>query len=298
MKRKKFIPSVPRWAIRIHVALAAVLSALLLNSPTLAQNEGFTEPFQSISLASSESGVIATVNVHVGDRVQAGQVVAELEKDIQETNLKIAEQAFDTHGPVDLARAERDLHKCRLKKLETLLAEGHARQEEVDRTKADIAIAEAKLQSAEEDLLMKKQECDRAKLLLDRRMIRAPQEGVISERLKEPGEFIAANDPVVMKLVQLDPLLAVFNLPASDAAQLRIGQKISLYFPLQKLNVEGTVEIISPLTDAESGTTRVKIRIPNPDGHYRSGERCILDLFRSSSPNEQKSHTNFKSAAR
>jgi RND family efflux transporter MFP subunit len=250
----------------------------LSNSAALAQYDGFTEPYLSISLASSESGVISSVNVRVGDRVKAGQVLVELEKDIQQANLKIAEQAIRGRGPVDLARAERELQKHRLKKLETLLAEGHARQEEVERTKADLAIAEAKLESAEEDLAMKKREYDRAKLLLDRRSIRAPQDGVVGEILKDPGEFIAANDPVILNLAQVDPLLAAFNMPSSQANQLKPGKKAFLVFSVDRQTAEGSVETISPLTDAESGTTQVKIRIENSEGRYRSGEHCQWDL--------------------
>jgi RND family efflux transporter MFP subunit len=294
MNRTKSIIAFLRWAINRRITLAATLATFFINSLAHAQNEGFTEPYQTISLASSESGVISNVNVHVGDRVTAGQVLVELEKDVQEANLMIAEQAINAHGPVELARAERELHKSRLKKLEILMTEGHARQEEVDRTRADLEIAAAKLQSAEEDLLMKKQEYERAKLLLERRSVRAPRAGVISEILKDPGEFIAANDPVILNLVQLDPLLAVFNLTASDAAQLKLGQEVTLSFPAENQTAKGTVEIISPLTDAESGTTRVKIRIANPEGRYRSGERCLIGMFPSSFRNEPTSHSKSK----
>jgi RND family efflux transporter MFP subunit len=296
MNRIKNIFAILRWVIRLGVAHSAIGAACLLCSPAQAQNEGYTEPFQSIALASSESGVLTLVKVHVGDRVRAGQVLIELEKDIQEANLKIAEQAIESHGPVDLARAEIELQNCRLKKLVMLRDEGHARQEEVERTKADIAIAKAKLLTAEEDLLMKKQEYERAKLFLERRSIRAPQDGVISEILKDSGEFIAANDPTILKLVQLDPLLAVFNVPAFEAVQLQIGQKVSLQFPVEKQTVEGIVELISPLTDAESGTTRVKIRIANPEGRYRSGERCLFETMHGSSPTEPLAHSKAKAA--
>jgi multidrug efflux pump subunit AcrA (membrane-fusion protein) len=38
----------------------------------------------------------------------------------------------------------------------------------------------------------------------------------------------------------------------------------------------GTVEFISPITDAESGTVLVKVRVANPHGRFRSGERCKI----------------------
>ena len=42
--------------------------------------------------------------------------------------------------------------------------------------------------------------------------------------------------------------------------------------------VKGAIDFISPVTDAESGTVRVKVRIDNPQNKYRSGQRCALQL--------------------
>jgi multidrug efflux pump subunit AcrA (membrane-fusion protein) len=43
-------------------------------------------------------------------------------------------------------------------------------------------------------------------------------------------------------------------------------------------SLEGTIEFISPVTDAESGTVRVKVRMDNRSGLFRSGQRCSLQL--------------------
>ena len=39
---------------------------------------------------------------------------------------------------------------------------------------------------------------------------------------------------------------------------------------------------MAPITDAESGTVRVKVRIANQDGQFRGGERCTLQLQNAS----------------
>ena len=40
--------------------------------------------------------------------------------------------------------------------------------------------------------------------------------------------------------------------------------------------VRGVVEFVSPTTDAQSGTTRVKVRVPNPNLALQSGDACTL----------------------
>ena len=78
-------------------------------------------------------------------------------------------------------------------------------------------------------------------------------------------------------MVQLDRLLAVFSVPAPAAREFRVDHKVHVSFPGLATPAEGTVEFISPVTDAESGTVRVKVRIENPKQEYRSGERCTLE---------------------
>jgi multidrug efflux pump subunit AcrA (membrane-fusion protein) len=79
-----------------------------------------------------------------------------------------------------------------------------------------------------------------------------------------------------MTLVQLDPLLAVFSLTSEQSEQLKVGQKTPVKVGRKPETVVGIVEFIAPVTDAESGTILVKIRLDNPDGLHRSGSRCSL----------------------
>ena len=95
--------------------------------------------------------------------------------------------------------------------------------------------------------------------------------------MKEPGEYVAPNEPNVVTLVELDPLLAKFPMKRSLARHLRIGQSVNIRFE-HGAKVKGVVDVISPIVDAQSGTIKVKVRIKNPDGAMLSGERCSIDI--------------------
>ncbi len=157
-------------------------------------------------------------------------------------------------------------------------ASGHARPEEVHRAQADLEIAQAHLLEAEEDLVLRQLEYEKIKTQVERRTIRAPISGVVSRIYKEQGEFVAPNDPSILTLVQLDPLLAVFSLTSEQAGMLRADQEVSVQVPGVTQMVPAIVEFIAPVTDAESGTILVKIRLDNSAGAYRSGTRCTLHL--------------------
>ena len=142
----------------------------------------------------------------------------------------------------------------------------------------ELEIAEAQVKAAREDLLIRELEYCKIKVQLDRRTITSPIDGVVTFLHKDVGEFVAPNAPEIMTIVQLDPLLATFSILGPDAETLTLDQSIEIRFPVSKRVMEGQVTFISPVTDAESGMVRIKVRVANPDGKSRSGERCLIEF--------------------
>lgn len=239
--------------------------------------EGFTEPYRTIRVASDESGTISDVYVKEGERVEADVPLARLNCDVHEAMLAIAEQNMNAQGRLAAALADMNLRKDRLDKLNDLRLEGHARQEEVDRAASEYTVAEANVRTAQEEQITRRLEWERTKAQIDRRTIRAPISGVIMATHKDVGEFLAPNDPDLLTLVQLDQLLANFTLTSYQAAQLSVGEELQIWFS-EEHSTTGKVEFISPVTNAESGTVLIKLRIENPEGHFRSGARCRIRL--------------------
>jgi len=240
--------------------------------------EGLTEPYRTIDVPAPEQGIITKISVREGESVRQGQILATLDNDVHIASLAVAQKNMEVQGGLQSAMAEVQLRKDRLEKLEALRAKEHARQEEVDRARAELSIAEARLLSAQEELAIKKLECDKIRTQIERRIIRAPADGVITKSVKDEGEYASPNDPTVFQIVQLRQLLATFPVPSQWARDLQVDKKVRVNFGEQLGSAEGIIEFVSPVTDAESGTVRVKIRIDNAKGLYRSGERCTIGL--------------------
>ncbi len=272
-----------------------VFVALWVRAPAaVGANEvdGFTEPSKTVTVAAVETGTLTSVEVDEGDVVEQGQVLARLDDDVHRALLAIAQEGMSAQGQLKSAEAELTMRRQRLEKLQSLRSEGHARQEEVDRAAADLAIADAHLLSATEQQEIKRLEHEKVQVQLERRAIRAPIRGVVSQVYKEVGEFVTPTDPHVFEVVCLDPLMACFNVPSHLAARLTAEQTIPVYLEHADKWVDGQVALISPVTDAESGTVRVKVRVANGEGEYRSGEMCTLQ-FKSA-----RSTTSRRSASR
>ena len=271
-----------------------VFMLLSLSLPRLASAEpidGFTEPFRTIDVASAETGIITKILVREGEFVHRGQFLASLDVDVLQAHLAIAERESQSRGTLESARAEQRLRQDRLDKLQQLRAKGIARQEEVDRARTDLTIAEAQGVSAEDALAIKRLECKKIKVQIERRIVCAPIDGVVNAIHKEEGEHVSTADPQVVTLVQLDPLLAVFSMSASQTALLCAGQHVTVHpvriaknGSMDAIPVVGVVEFVSPVTHAESSTVLVTIRFDNSDGLFRSGEHCWLKLPDGSPP--------------
>ena len=89
---------------------------------------------------------------------------------------------------------------------------------------------------------------------------------------------MAPNNPDVLTLVQIDALLVNITLNAQQAAKLQIDETVAVRFLDNGARTTGKISFISPVTDAESGTVLVKIRVENPKGRFRSGARCKISL--------------------
>ena len=238
--------------------------------------QGFTTPYREIEVAAPAPGVVAQLKVREGDVVKKGQTVAELNQEVYALGLEIAARLKELRGQLDSAAADLRMKSERLDALHVLLRGSHASEEEVRRAEADREVADANLLAVRESLDVKALEWQRAKAQLDERIIRSPIDGVVTEIVRDEGEYVPPTDPAILMVVQLDPLLATFSVPIETAAKLSKGQDVLVRIYPGAIPVKAVLEYVSPVIHPESSTVTVKARLPNPDGKVRSGQKCML----------------------
>lgn len=260
--------------------LLSCLTMVCLLSVTCSANEievdGFTEPYRDIDVAATEMGRLVRLRVCEGDRVTVGQVIARLNDEVVLASLDIAKAGMESLGRLEAAQAELQMHEETLAKLHELFERNHATQRELDRARAQTDMAAARVKAIEEELRVKSLEYQRTQTQLEQRRVLSPIEGVVTHRYKDEGEFVSPNDPVVVRVVQLDPLLVVFSVPLAEAGRFQTKEAVQVQIEGSEKTVKGIVEFRSPTADAQSGTTRVRVRIPNPGEAIPSGVTCRL----------------------
>ncbi len=256
----------------------ACLAALLLPSPTVHAQAltGFSEPLRSIDLSAAEIGVVASIEVKEGDRVTAGQKLGGLDVTVLEAALRIAELRASSTSAEKSAAARLELAKNRLKKIEELAARNSAGNDELERARLDHVVSEADLLLAVENLNAARLDVDQTKAQIERRLFRSPVDGVVDRIYADIGENVDSRATPVMRIVQTDKLLIILHLPPANAAELRPGAVVEVRAVDGSGGGKARVEYVSGVVDPASGTVRVKLELPNPDGILRSGVRFEL----------------------
>lgn len=235
------------------------------------------EPYRTINVAAEEVGTIQEILVREGDVVKQGQILARLNSTVLFAQLAIAEQNSQAQGRLEASLAELRLREHRFSQLRSLRTDGAARQEEVDRAESEVAIAQANVRTAREELESRRLECERIKAQIDSRSVKAPIDGVVVKMLKDVGEFVAPNTPDVMTVVQINQLIARCNISANMLDQVKAGQEHDIRLATGE-TVKGMIEFVDPVTDGASQMVTVKLRIDNSHGRFRSGEQCWMPL--------------------
>jgi RND family efflux transporter MFP subunit len=190
-------------------------------------------------------GKVLVRQVEAGQRVQAGQVLAEIDPQ----DYALAAQA--AQAQVVGARSQRDLAAADFKRYEALLAQNFISAAELERRSAVLKAAQAVLDQALAQAQTLGNQASYAKLT-------APTAGVITGVEAEPGQVVSAGQAVV-RLAQEGPRDAVFAVPEHVVGRLKIGQKMSASVGNTKQVVQGQVREIGASADPVTRTFTVKL---------------------------------------
>ena len=202
------------------------------------------EAFAEADVVAKVDGEIQTLSVEEGDIVSRGQVLARLDGDRLRLELSESEAR--------LRKMQRDFQRNRDLREKGLLSEG-----DFEKLQYDLEAFEASY--------------NLAKLELDYTQIRAPIDGVVSERYIKRGNTIRAGDKT-FRVTSFDPLVAYLHVPEREYRQITGGQPVSIHIDaLADHNIAASVTRVSPVVDPATGTFKITIEIGNADRIIKPG---------------------------
>lgn len=231
-----------------------------------------------VKVSAAVPGLIEKVHVDRGDRVKAGQLLVELEANVERAQIAIARSRARNDQPIQAARARVRYTAQAADRVQRLRAAnpGAVTAMQFDDATTQAEIAAFNLRDAELTLESATLEAERAESLLKQKLITSPIDGVVVERSMVAGEF-RNEQSSFMTLAKIDPLHVEVYLPIIYFGQSPPGSiaEIIINAPLSSRH-EAVVSVVDRVLDTASGTFGVRLTLPNPDQTIPAGLRCKL----------------------
>lgn len=194
-------------------------------------------PFRESQVLAQTDAQVASILKREGESVREGELLLKLSLEDRGARLKQAEaQALDARNKY-LANQK-------------LLDKGLVAQSQLDALNAAYEAAKAQV-------AVLKQEIERLE-------VRAPFDGVVSEKRVEIGSYVRKGDPL-MEVVDTHAMIAEVSVAQTDFPHLKVGTRAQVTLATGETR-SGTVRFIAPKADLNTKTFRVEILLPETDG--------------------------------
>jgi membrane fusion protein (multidrug efflux system) len=219
-KENKEAPPVP---VEVSAAGIRAISSYYVTTATL-------EPEKKVDILAKVAGEVSEVLVEEGERVTEGDVLCRLDDDEQKVAL-------------EEARINRDRRRQEMERFESMHAQNLISDKEYDDIKYQFELAQNQYESA----------------LLRYRytQIRSPFDGVVTERLVDPGENVTVGTRLYV-VSDIEPLELTMYLPEGEIDKIEPGQVVHINPDVDPdVSFQGIVVRIAPEVDQGTGTVKV-----------------------------------------
>ena len=211
------------------------------------------------------------------DRVLRGQLLAELDSQVERAALALSEARAEAEAEIELLRQTLRYNTRRKQRNKQLHARRAVPDQVLDEVNTEQRLAQLRLRQALENHEIARLEVTKDRHELDRRNVRSPIDGVVVERHKTAGEYVEG-DPIV-RLAQLDPLRVELVAPIAMLNELVPGTAVTVYSEFDDDRpYRAEVTRIDPIVDAATATFGIRLELPNPDGVVLPGLKCRVVL--------------------
>ena len=234
---------------------------------------------QQADISAERNGHVVNIAVHIGDRVQQGQVLALLDDrvlrsaaDSQKARIASAQAA------VRGWEAEESSARAGLRRADAMHADKIISEEDWEHAKYKLDETIAEVARYRNDETAAEADFTTANLQLEQSRIVAPFAGVVGRTSVRPAQEVKAGD-VLFWITAEAPLEVLFTVPETSMAAFPVGAQLELStadYPA--LHQRGRVERVSPVVDPASGSVQVIGAVVNPSPLLKPGMQMQVRL--------------------
>jgi len=249
---------------------------------------GSLQAQQQVDVGAQVSGQVRSLKVQLGERVQKGQLLAEIDPVLPENALRSAKANLESleaqRRAVAASLRQADLAHRRQ---QTMIAQDATSRQELEAANAQLQALHASMASYDAQISQARTQVDTAKANVEYTRITAPMDGEVVGIVTKQGQTVVASQqaPVILKLANLDTMTVEAEISEADVIRIRAGQ--TAYFTIlgdsakrhySKLRaVEPSPQEFQTSKGANTSTSSGPVfynalfDVPNPDHHLRIG---------------------------
>ena len=202
------------------------------------------------NLSFQVGGRVAERTVDVGQHVQKGQVLARLDPQEQQSDVRAAQASLDA------AQAQLRQASAAFDRQKTLLGQGFTTRRDYDLANQQLKVAQSGVEAAQSQL-------GNANDRLGYTELKATAAGVVTARTVEVGQVVQAAQ-TVFTVAEEGDRDAVFNVDEALVARTPVAPDVTISLISDpRIKAMGKVREVSPAVDPASGSIRVKVTVPN-----------------------------------
>ncbi len=245
---------------------------------------GVLEAFKSVAVGAQVNGQLKTLHVKLGDKVQKGQLLAEIDPVLAENTLRNEEAQVDNLlAQKQVKQAMLTQYLAAFERQKRMRADDAGSQADLESARAQLETTGHEIAAMDAQIRMARIAVDTAKANLGYTRIQAPIDGTVISIDTEEGQTVVSNQTAakILTLATLDTMTVKVKI--SEADVMRVTPGLTTYFTLlgdHDTRHYGKLRAIEPgpvggdsTTSASSSSAAVYyyglFEVPNPDNAFR-----------------------------
>ncbi len=211
---------------------------------------GQTIADRDVLLSAETAGRIEHMDAKLGQPVKKGQVLVRIDYAMLKAQR-------------DQAQASFNLTEKTFNRLNQLRSEELVSQQSIDEAESSMIQAKAMLKIAQVNL--------------NRSVVRATTDGVITEKHVEKGEYVGPGTPL-FRVVDIRHIVVTADIPESKVGAIKPGAPVSVRLDALGRTIESRVQVVLPAAHPASRTYQMRVQLDNSDGRILVGMAANLSI--------------------
>ncbi|MCX7684177.1 MAG: efflux RND transporter periplasmic adaptor subunit [Acetobacteraceae bacterium] len=238
----------------------------------LVSSLGTVQPLRYVDVGVQVSGQITRLHVEVGDRVEAGQLLAELDARVVQARLaQNTAEAARLRALLAQQEASRDLATAQVQRQRTLAAANATSREALDAAEAQLRVIEAQILQTRAQIEGQEAVLANDRTTLSFTRVVAPMAGTVVSLTAVEGQTLNANQttPIILRIADLSRMRVVAQVSEADQPRLAVGMPVRFHtLGRPERRYEARLQQIWPTPEVVNNVVLFSalFEVPNADG--------------------------------